>query len=101
MKMNAKLASFAVFASVAGAALAQSAEPAAPAKQADPDIVVSGQPEQVDPEMDKVVCRRDKAVGSRLNTKQVCKTQRQWTADKEQDRRDIDRIQANRPTSGG
>lgn len=89
------------FAALAASFPALADDPKPETKPADTAIVVTGEGAQDDPKLDKIVCRTDKAVGSRLNTAKVCKTRRQWIADKEQDRRDVDRIQANRSTSGG
>lgn len=88
-------------AAMATATSAQADDPKPQVKPNDPNIVVSGEGAQDDPKLDKIVCRTDKEVGSRLNSVKICKTRRQWIADKEQDRRDIDRIQANRSTNSG
>lgn len=98
MKLVVALFSLAAMAT-ATSALADDPKPQV--KQNDSDIVVSGEDAQDDPELDKIICRSDKAVGSRLKTTKICKSRRQWTIDKEQDRRDIDRIQANRSTGSG
>lgn len=86
---------------LASATSALADDPKPQAKPNDSDIVVSGEGVRDDPELDKIICRSDQAVGSRLKTVKICKSRRQWIADKEQDRRDIDRIQANRSTGSG
>lgn len=45
---------------------------------------------------EKVVCRREKAVGSRVTAKRVCMTAQQWETKRMEDRRQIEQGQAQR-----
>ncbi|QKG70193.1 hypothetical protein [Erythrobacter mangrovi] len=85
---------------VAAPVIAQESQPATDETAAvDKEIVVEGEKE--DSKLDKVVCRTERIVGSRLATAKRCQTRRQWAADRAQDRRDIERIQNSRETAGG
>ncbi|QPC99331.1 hypothetical protein [Qipengyuania soli] len=57
-------------------------------------IIVEGQ--QEDPQQDKIVCKTVKVIGSRVNTGKECKSRRQWTAEKAQNRQDLEKIQSSR-----
>lgn len=85
---------------VAVPAFAQESQPATEsAATAGGDIVVEGEKE--DSKLDKVICKRERILGSRLGTTKVCRTRRQWEADSAQDRRDIEQVQSSRQTAGG
>lgn len=58
------------------------------------DIVVDGEKE--DPQADKVICKTERTVGSRLNTTKRCLTRRQWEAERAANRQDIERVQSAR-----
>jgi len=44
----------------------------------------------------KVVCRRVEAIGTRLSSKKVCRTQGQWDAEAAANRQDLERSQTQR-----
>lgn len=44
----------------------------------------------------KVVCRRVEAIGTRLSSKKVCRTQAQWDAEANANRQDLERGQTQR-----
>lgn len=44
----------------------------------------------------KVVCRRVEAIGTRLSSKKVCRTQAQWDAEAAANRQDLERSQTQR-----
>lgn len=46
--------------------------------------------------LNKVVCRRVEAIGTRLSAKKVCRTQAQWDADAAANRQDLERSQTQR-----
>lgn len=45
---------------------------------------------------DKLVCQTQEATGSRLGKKKVCRTAAEWAEINALDRRDVEKIQANR-----
>lgn len=45
---------------------------------------------------DKMICRRDKVVGSRLNAKRVCQTAADWERQRREDQQMAERIQSSR-----
>jgi hypothetical protein len=49
----------------------------------------------------KIVCRREEVVGSRLATAKRCLTVRQWTEMQRDLRMTVDRVQAAKLTNGG
>lgn len=51
---------------------------------------------QEDPALDKIVCRRIKTTGSRVNSTRECKSKRQWIAQRAQSRQEIEKIQSSR-----
>jgi hypothetical protein len=68
----------------------------APAVEAPADggIVVEGEKE--DPDADKVVCKTERVLGSRLSTTKRCQTRRQWKAEQAANRQDVERVQNGR-----
>lgn len=48
---------------------------------------------------EKVVCRRDKQVGSRVNARRVCMTPAQWAARSAEERAYVEQRQAQRTVS--
>lgn len=62
-----------------------SAEPAGKKKTTDPN---------------EVVCRKEDVLGSRLQTKKVCKTRAEWADETRENRGNIERAQVQRGTSG-
>lgn len=49
---------------------------------------------------EKVICRRDKEIGSRVNARRVCMTGSQWAAKAAEERRFVEQRQAQRTISG-
>ena len=62
------------------------------------DVVAN--PGQTAPE-EKVICRRDKVIGSRLAAKSICKTQAEWDHEQREQRQTIERGQQQRTYSDG
>lgn len=50
---------------------------------------------------EKVLCRREKATGSRLSGKKVCLTEREWEARRQEARQAVEKGQNQRTYSGG
>jgi hypothetical protein len=48
----------------------------------------------------KMICRRIAEIGSRVRTQRICKTKQEWAAEREENRRMIDRAQTQRGTAG-
>lgn len=48
------------------------------------------------PDPDKIICRSEQSIGSRLAKTKRCMTAREWAAEKATNKQDIERIQANR-----
>ena len=51
-------------------------------------------------DVDKVICRMQDTVGSRLQAHQVCMTKSQWFAYEQQYKDDVSGLQARTPTMG-
>ena len=50
------------------------------------------------PSQDKVICRSTRVIGSRLKPAKVCKTAKQWEADRQEQRSGLERNQNQRQT---
>ncbi|MBX7483228.1 hypothetical protein [Qipengyuania qiaonensis] len=50
---------------------------------------------------EKVICRRDKVIGSRVKAERVCKTAKEWEWEKKANREMVERGQNQRTTSVG
>ncbi|KRB82613.1 hypothetical protein ASE00_11270 [Sphingomonas sp. Root710] len=48
----------------------------------------------------KLICRKQEQLGSRLRSNKVCMTQSEWAEQRRQDRMNVDRSQRNRWTQG-
>jgi hypothetical protein len=48
----------------------------------------------------EVVCRKQEITGSRLGSKRICKTRREWADAQLQDRQDIEKLQTQRHMKG-
>ena len=46
----------------------------------------------------EIVCRRQQEIGSRLNTRRVCRTRAEWAQLRDQTRQVVDRVQENKAT---
>ena len=77
-----KLVSIAIVLAAAAPAIAQTS-PAPPAPQAKP---------QINP-LDRIICRTEEGLGSRLNRKKVCMSVREWKEQAEDSRDAVERIQ--------
>lgn len=51
-------------------------------------------------DQNRIICKRDKVAGSRLNTKKMCATAAQWAQMRADNREAVERAQNNRPRSG-
>ncbi len=49
-------------------------------------------------EVNRIVCKKQEEIGSRLNAKKVCLTVKQWQDQAAADREDVERIQQNTGT---
>lgn len=58
---------------------------------------------QVKPAKDpnRMICRREKEIGSRLNAKKTCMTAREWEEQRQTQAVEVDKIQKARPLNGG
>lgn len=74
-------ASVPAFAQAPAAQPANQTQPAAPVAKENP--------------LDKVVCRTEETIGSRLKKHKVCATLREWKDQEEENREAVDRIQRN------
>lgn len=57
--------------------------------------------EATDDSQNRMICKRQKATGSRLGSEQVCMTAAQWEQLRRDQRQATERTQANRWTDGG
>lgn len=48
-------------------------------------------------ETDKLICRKEKLIGTRLGSTRICLTSAQWAAKRAEERRSLERVQTNRP----
>lgn len=69
---------------------------ATPAVAGDPTPGPSQLAENSEGPTNKVVCRRVEAIGTRLSSKKVCRTQAQWDAEANANRQDLERGQTQR-----
>ena len=72
---------------------------AAAAAVSDPSAAPDTEPPGKD-SREQVICRSDPATGSRVRRERICRTKEQWAVQREENRRDLDRGLANRPTQG-
>ncbi len=49
----------------------------------------------------RVICRKIEVIGSRLDSKRVCRTKADWDAEQAANRQDLDRRQTLRDRNGG
>jgi hypothetical protein len=49
----------------------------------------------------KVICRTEEVMGSRLQTARTCLTKQQWAQRREEERRSVQHIQDNKSLNGG
>jgi len=69
---------------------------AGPVRAEDPAPQPAAKTEADEGALNKVVCRRVEAIGTRLSSKKVCRTQAQWDADASANRQDLERSQTQR-----
>ena len=69
---------------------------AVPVRAEDPAPKPAAKAEGDDGTLNKVVCRRVEAIGTRLSSKKVCRTQAQWDAEASANRQDLERSQTQR-----
>lgn len=69
---------------------------AAPVRAEDPAPKPAAKAETDEGTLNKVVCRRVEAIGTRLSSKKVCRTQAQWDAEATANRQDLERSQTQR-----
>ena len=80
-------------------------EAPAPTPSSDPTVNTAQQPVVPDPEGDKVVCRKEEAAtGTRIGSRKICKTQREWDQIERESQQAVQRAQdaglRNNPSSG-
>lgn len=99
--MTMSFASF-TFAAAAGVLLT-AATPSPPQGGSNARASDSGSAETMAAGAEKIICRKDKAVGSRVTAKRVCMTAQQWEAQRMDDRQRLEQGQAQRTysNSGG
>lgn len=74
--------------------------PTAPATQpAASDVQATADDSQGD--VNRIICRRVSAIGSRVSSTRHCATAAEWARMRESARQGTDRVQANRSTTGG
>ena len=57
-------------------------------------------PHQKAPDPNEVICEKQEVIGSRLQTKRVCRTRAEWADLRLQDQQAIDRVQIQRGSNG-
>jgi hypothetical protein len=57
--------------------------------------------ETTETSQNRVICKKERITGSRLGSREICKTEAQWNQIRHDERQALERGQANRPTSGG
>jgi len=72
----------------AAPALAQPAPPAAPAQ-----LQQTASADKNANPLDKIVCRTEDTLGSRLKAHKVCATLREWKDQEDENRQEVDRVQ--------
>ncbi|WP_141134018.1 hypothetical protein [Sphingopyxis indica] len=50
-----------------------------------------------DGDQNRVICKREKIIGSRLGSKKTCATEAEWAQMRAEQRQATERVQANRP----
>ncbi|WP_286750635.1 hypothetical protein [Sphingopyxis sp. SCN 67-31] len=53
--------------------------------------------EKKEADANRIICRRDRVIGSRLATKETCATAAEWAEMRAEQRRTTERVQTNRP----
>lgn len=69
---------------------------AVPVRAEDPAPKPAAKVEPDEGALNKVVCRRVEAIGTRLSSKKVCRTQAQWDTEASANRQDLERSQTQR-----
>jgi hypothetical protein len=75
---------------IAAAALSVQAVAQLPAQQA--SAPAATQPAKASAD-DKIVCEREEQIGSRLGSRKVCMTVRQWSEQRRLERQDLEKVQ--------
>ncbi len=65
-----------------------------------PALADKPSPHQKAPDPNEVICEKQEVVGSRLQTRRVCRTRAEWADLRLQDQQVIDRIQIQRGSNG-
>ena len=60
----------------------------------------STEKEGSDADANKIICRREKVIGSRLQSKRICATPAQWAQMRADQRERTEQIQKDRPITG-
>jgi hypothetical protein len=66
----------------------------------DKSLVAEGRADANSNDPNRLICRRDKVAGSRINAKRTCATAAQWSQWKFDQREVVERIQKDRPATG-
>lgn len=53
-----------------------------------------------DTDPNRIICRREKVIGTRLQSKRICATPAQWAQMRADQRAEVERIQKDRPVTG-
>ena len=83
-----------VFTAASAGAQPSVQQPAQPGPSHEAPIQVTG---KKTPDLNEVVCEKEKDTGSRLMSHEVCMTRGQWMEERRQERMDIDKAQVERP----
>ena len=74
---------------------------AAPATAAAPQDTPAAPEHRGRRDPNRVICRSEPILGSRINMQRQCFTAAEWETMRQQNRMSIDRAQTNKPTNGG
>lgn len=65
-----------------------------------PALADKPSPHQKAPDPNEVICEKQEVIGSRLQTKRICRTRAEWADLRLQDQQAIDRVQIQRGSNG-
>lgn len=70
---------------------------AVPATAQQPAAATAGQSSSKASDADKIVCKREEQIGSRLMSKKVCMTVQEWQARQREDQDSVHKLQQDTP----
>ena len=102
MKLSIAVSVFALSISALGTLSAkEGAEGSASSEKASSTAVASTEEMTVGSNKEKVICKRNKIIGSRLKTQRVCKTAQEWAWEKQMQREKVEKGQNQRTAGAG